>query len=1014
MKRNLIVIFSIIVMVGMVMAFGFLPRATAQNATPVPATPTPTALPPGTQFLPNVNQNITPLEPQGAQFVPLNPDLPDNPTWLAGQAVTSVVSPDKKTMLVLTSGYNRVYTTTGVPDAYGTFINWPDSKEYVFVYDISKNAPVKKQVLTVPNSYNGIVFDPSGKAFYVSSGMGDFPFDSTGNMNPAKSAGDNVHIFTLNPADGTWQSTAELALGHVAGLGLVVQPPTGEQIPVNKRVSVSPCAAGVDVSKDGKTLVVANYFNDSITVFTGGLGNWSRGTELDLRPGKSDPSKVGIPGGEYPFWVAVKGSGSNATAYVSSLRDREIVVVNMAGKPAVTARIRVKGQPNKMTLNETQSLLYVVEDQADRVDVIDTIKNVILESIPVIAHQEVLPTSLAQLKGANPNSVTISRDERRLYVTLGNLNAVAVMVLGGANSGDQVVGLIPTGLYPNSVSLSGDGTWMYVINGKSPTGPNPNFYYSYGPPAHKNGYASNQYNPQLIKAGLQSFPLPDAAQLASLTTQVAVNNRFSYTDSANDAAVMAAVRQGIKHVIFIIKENRTYDQILGDLGTGNGDPDLAEFGAALTPNQHQLAQTFVTLDNFYDSAEVSYDGWAWSTSAQAQGVIESQYPLAYAGRGLALDQSGLNRNVNVAFASVAERQAANPLTSDDPDVLPGQTDVSAPDGPDNEINTGFLWDSALRANLTIRNYGFSVDYTRYAFPQTSSYSLSLAHNPAATNTIVAYPTNVSLAPYTDPYFRGWDPTYPDYYRYTEWEREFDYTYNNGTKELPALSLVRLMNDHTGNFATATDGVNTPELQKADNDYAVGLLVEKVSKSKYANNTLIFIIEDDSQDGPDHVDSHRSIAFVAGAYVKQGALVSSSYNTVNFLRTIEEVLGLPPLNLNDALARPMADIFNTKPAEWSFSAVPAPILYNSQLPLPPKPAGLVVPQSIHDAAYWARVTAGVDFTSEDRMDFASYNRTLWEGLLGDTPYPVDHSGLDLRQNRAEFLANYQASVKGSNK
>ena len=206
-------------------------------------------------------------------------------------------------------------------------------------------------MLTVPNSYHGIVFDPSGKAFYVSSGIGDFPFDSTGILNPAKSAGDNVHIFTLNSANGTWQHAGELALGHTAGLGLAVQPPTGEQIPVNVRVSVSPCAAGVAVSKDGRTLVVANYYNDSITVFTGGLGKWSKGTELDLRPGKSDPAKVGVPGGEYPFWVAVKGSGSSATAYVSSIRDREIVVVNLGGKPAVTARIPVKGQPNKMTLN---------------------------------------------------------------------------------------------------------------------------------------------------------------------------------------------------------------------------------------------------------------------------------------------------------------------------------------------------------------------------------------------------------------------------------------------------------------------------------------------------------------------------------------------------------------------------------------------------------------------------------------------------------------------------------------
>ena len=225
-----------------------------------------------------------------------------------------------------------------------------------------------------------------------------------------------------------------------------------------------------------------------------------------------------------------------------------------------------------------------------------------------------------------------------------------------------------------------------------------------------------------------------------------------------------------------------------------------------------------------------------------------------------------------------------------------------------------------------------------------------------------------------------------------------------------MSLVRLMNDHTGNFATAVDGVNTPELQQADNDYAVGLLVEKISKSKYANNTLIFIIEDDSQDGPDHVDSHRTIAFVAGAYVKQGAVVSTQYNTINFLRTIEEVLGLPPMNLNDALARPMADIFNTTPSPWSFAAVPAAMLYNSELPLPAKPIGLIVPKPTHDAAYWARVTTGMDFTSEDRFDFVVYNCILWEGLMGDAPYPAAPTGMDLRQNREELLASYQESLK----
>jgi hypothetical protein len=298
---------------------------------------------------------------------------------------------------------------------------------------------------------------------------------------------------------------------------------------------------------------------------------------------------------------------------------------------------------------------------------------------------------------------------------------------------------------------------------------------------------------------------------------------------------------------------------------------------------------------------------------------------------------------------------------------------------------------------------------------------------------VAFPASASLTPYTDPFFRGFDNAFPDYYRYKEWEREFDANYANdlnkeGGREfdarddggvrrpfrqatLPSLSLVRFMHDHTGSYGTAIDGVNTPELQQADNDYAVGLLVEKISKSRYANDTLIFVIEDDSQDGGDHVDSHRSVAFVAGTYVKQGALVSTQYNTINFLRTIEEVLGLQPMNLNDALARPMADIFNTTPSPWSFTATPAAILYppNTQLPLPPKAAGLVVPRLAHNAKYWARVTKGMDFTSEDRFDFAHYNRILWKGLMGDKLYPASPTGMDLRQDREELLARYRRSL-----
>jgi hypothetical protein len=377
----------------------------------------------------------------------------------------------------------------------------------------------------------------------------------------------------------------------------------------------------------------------------------------------------------------------------------------------------------------------------------------------------------------------------------------------------------------------------------------------------------------------------------------------------------------------------------------------------------------------------------------------------YANRGLSLDFNGFDRNVNVAIPTLAGRLAANPLTPNDADVMAGQTDVGAPDGPNNEENTGHLWDAALRAGLTVRNYGFFVDPACYTVPQCA---IPLAHDPFATGTVVAFPANVALTPYTDLYYRGFDPSFPDYYRYTEWARDFDANYASGG--LPSLSLVEMGHDHTGSFGTAIDLVNTPELQEADNDYAVGLLIQKIAGSIYANNTLVFVIEDDAQDGGDHVDSHRTTAYVAGAYVKQGAVVSTPYNTLDFIRTMEEVLGIPPMNLNDALASPMADIFNTSPSNWSFTAAPSAYLYATSLPLPPQAAGLVVPKSTHNAKYWARVTRGMDFSEADRVDSAAYNRILWKGMMGNRPYPAGPTGLDLRQNRKELLANYQRSLK----
>jgi DNA-binding beta-propeller fold protein YncE len=662
-----------------------------------------------------------------------------------------------------------------------------------------------------------------------------------------------------------------------------------------------------------------------------------------------------------------------------------------------------------MVLDRSQRLLYVAQDNTDSIGVIDTSSNRLRENILVTAPAGLLPDWKSKLKGNDTNSVTLSRDEKRLYVTNGWMNDVAVIQLGSAHGQNRVIGLIPTGWYPNSISFSSDGKFTYVVNGKSPTGPNPGHCRARkGQPNSECGVA-NEYNLQLIKAGLQSFPTPTPGELQALTQQVAMNNHFTSSLSQEDAAQLAFLRAHIKHVIYIVKENRTYDQVLGDLEVGNGDPNLTEFPEATTPNEHKLARNFVTLDNFYDTSEVSYDGWSWSTSARAPDLVEKQTPVNYAERGLSYDSEGTNRDINVGLASQEERRDANPLTPDDPDDLPGTQNAAAPDAPDGENGTGYVWNAALRKGLTVRNYGFFIDLTRYSLPvQSSQYQIPLLLDPAATHTQVAYPANAALAKHTDIYFRSFDNAFPDFYRYKEWERDFDSKFAHGG--LPNLSLVRFMHDHTGSFSEAILGVNTPELQVADNDYAVGLLVEKISNSRYKDDTLVFVIEDDSQSGGDHVDSHRSIAYVVGPYVKHKAVVSAPYTTISMLRTMEEILGIGSINLNDSSANPMTGVFDLQQKDWSYRAVASNLLAGTQLPIP-KQSGRPIRHPVHDAAYWAAATRGMDFSVEDRVDPIAFNRILWEGLMGSKPYPSNSSGLDLRENRQQLLEDYRISSVG---
>ena len=905
-------------------------------------------------------QYVTPAVASGAVFQPLNPGLANHPDYLAGQAISEVVSPDRRTLVVLTSGYNAWSTAAGKPDAAA-------SSEFIFVYDISQHAPVKRQVLQVPTAYAGLAFSPDGLRLYVGSG-----------------GGDSIYTYRLG-SHGTWsQAGASIALGHAAGVG-------------NRQ---GPSTAGLAVTADGSALLVANVYSDSVSRVD--LRTAKPTGELDLRPGVEDPNRAGIAGGETPFWVAIRG---NDTAYVSSERDREIDVLDIGGAmPVLRARIPVHGNPNKMVLNHAGTLLAVACDNDDSVQLVDTASDRVVARIPVAAPAGVL-RQRARYRGAAPNALAFSADERALYVSDGGENAVAVVALQAA--GGVTTALLPTGWYPNAVAVA-DG-WLYVANGKSDPGPNPgncqdSVKVEHPPPSYAGDCRANQYILQIEAAGLLAEPIPRSHDLRELTLRVAANDGFSRSPDRRDAAVMAALHRRIRHVIYIVKENRTYDQILGDIGRGNSDPALVEFGQAITPNFHALARRFVDLDNFLDSGEVSGNGWAWSTSARETDFNAKTIPLEYSPRktNAPYDSEGQNRGVDLGDVGIAARRAADPNYPDDPNLLPGTNNDDAPDAPDDDddgpghTQNGYLWNAALQAGLGVRNYGFLSDLNRYRARPVSfgkpDVQVPEDRTPYADHVVVDYPANPTLVPLTDPYFRGFDNAFPDVWRMEEWNREFTGYERSG--RLPALELVRLMHDHMGSFSSAIAGVNTPELQQADNDDAVGLLVQRVAHSRYRGDTLIFVVEDDAQDGPDHVDAHRSTAYVIGPYVKHGAVVSTRYTTVNMLRTIEDVLGIGHLSLNDATQEPMTDVFDLRQAKWDFTATPSTYLYATGLGLPRRHADdRPVRRSTHDAAWWTARTPGYDWSHEDRVPAVLFNQVVWQGLYPGRPYPSARSGIE---------------------
>ena len=906
---------------------------------------------------------ITPTALQGAVQQPLNPGLPAYPDFVAGEAVLSALSPDGNTLAVICAGQNSLNNTAGALDV-------ANSTQYIFLYDVSganKTKPALQQVIKQTNAHVGLVWSPDGKTLYAAGGVDDV-------------------VYAYTNTTGSYALAATIPLNHnKVGIGL----------------SVAPNASGLGISADGKTLVVANNYNDSISVIDT-ASNTVR-YEHDLRPYfANNENRDGIAGGEYPFAVVVKGNGE---AFVSSIRDRQVVAVDISAPDHghIIWRIALPGNPYGMVLNADQSILYVAQENSDSVTAIQTYNNKVLGSIDVRAPRSVLPNT--KLTGVSPIAPRLSPDGRTLYVVNNGANDIAVVPLAGNNAG-LVTGLIPTAYAPKDVAFSSDGSWMYIINSKSNQGPNPrygagatalitNLTYPGGNAAKEAAQtAANQYQFQLEQASLVSGQVPTGKALAQLTAQVAVNNGYSLGESDADIGTMAFLRGKIKHIIYIIKENRTYDQILGDLNNGaNGDPPLTQFGQAVTPNFHNLARNFVTLDNFMDPSDGSMDGWSWSMRGRVtnQEEITQQINYAFVNRGLSYESEGSNRNVPVGLATTSARDAATKgafstlsakLPGGTDNLLPGVSDISATDAPGGE-QTGYIFDAVLKAGLSVRNYGFMVNNIG---PTTDSTGAPIT-NAGAAGVVQAAELNPTLVPITDVYFRGFDMTYADQWDVNEWYREFQQYEAYG--DLPSLETVRLSHDHTGSFSTALGGVNTPDEEEADNDLAVGRMVDAVAHSKFKGNTLFIVIEDDSQDGADHVDSHRAPVYIVGPYVKQHAVVSTPYGQVNALRTIEDILGLKHLNLNTAFQPPMSDVFNTSATNsWTFNAIASTVLQSTQLAV--RDMGVkyaegprIYPR--HDAAYWAEKTRGFDFTHEDRVPAGVMSRVLWEGTM-TTPFP----------------------------
>ena len=700
--------------------------------------------------------------------------------------------------------------------------------------------------------------------------------------------------------------------------------------------------AGLALDSRGQRL----YATNNTSIYKTGL----KGTLLimDTRSGALLRS-VELPG--YPFAVAAltRGPGADRKVYVSGERDGLVSVID-PDNGKVLKEIATGSHPIALLLDRPQQRLFVANGDSDTISVIDTARDEVSDTILL------RPEDVRGLPGVVPTGLALAPDGRRLYATLGEMNAVAVIDLSESKPA-TLAGYLPVGWYPTALAVTPDGRRLMVANAKGTVAPNPNNV-GRGPDG-----AWGQYILDILDGNVSTFALPGRLRLwgtlVRQTRQVIGNNQIA---PEREQARPKMANPGIKHVIYIIKENRTYDQVFGDLAQGNGDPSQCLFPRAVTPNQHALAERFVLLDNFYVCAEVSAQGWGWSTAGMLSEYTERNTAYNYAGFGRSYDYEGQNNLMPVDL--LATRDVATPPC-------------------------GYIWDLALNHGLSLRNYGFFVNL------DASKEKTAAGRDVAEDN----QPLRRSLVGKTDVNFRkfGFDYTDSDAWvrhhcpiprqvraygefgatsRVAEWKREFDQYVKDGN--LPAFETIRMGRNHTQG---TTVGVNSPRSMVADNDYAVGELVEAVSHSLYWRDTAICILEDDAQNGHDHVDAHRSPALVISPFIKKGTVDHRFFNTDSMLRTMEELLGLPPLNQYDAAAQPIA-VFGKQPAN------DAP--YNAILP-----AREIIAEVNGRNSYKAALSAKLDFSKEDAVPDPVLNDLIWHAIKGaSVPEPPIRHGLRL--------------------